>query len=279
MIQDIAPHNYDNAYAHRRPPCAGDVLLCYRGNRALLRVSEAGIEYPVLSSAEAADPDFVSGLMFLFLIDGQAYFLAEELPSREAEGYTWEPIARFRDRMPSWRSFAGITGAQLYRFRDDHHFCGRCGSRMEPSGTERAYCCPNCGETVYPKISPAVIVGITDGERLLMSRYAGRPFKRYSLIAGYTEIGETLEETVHREVMEEVGLRVKNLRYFGCQPWSFSDSLLMGFFADLDGSPEILLDETELAEARWFAREEIPPAENQVSLTSTMIETFRVRGI
>lgn len=276
MIQDIAPHEYDNAYVHRRPPCAGDVLLCYRGDKALLRVSEEGIEYPVLSEDEAADPAFVSGLMFLFLIDEQAYFLAEDLPSREASGYSWEPISRFRNLLPSWRSFAGITGAQLYRFRADHRFCGRCGSRMEESDTERAYCCPNCKETVYPTISPAVIVGIRDDDRLLMSRYAGRPYKRYSLIAGYTEIGETLEETVHREVMEEVGLRVKNLRYFGCQPWSFSDSLLMGFFADLDGSSEISLDETELAEARWFAREEIPPAENRVSLTNTMIEAFRL---
>ena len=128
---------------------------------------------------------------------------------------------------------------------------------------------------MYPKISPAVIVAVTDGDRLLMSRYAGRPYGNYALIAGFTEIGETIEDTVRREVMEEVGLKVKNLRYYTSQPWSFSDSLLMGFYADLDGSPEITLDESELAEARWFSREEVPEPKGLFSLTGTMVNAFR----
>lgn len=128
----------------------------------------------------------------------------------------------------------------------------------------------------YPKISPAIIVGILDGTRILMTRYSLGPYRKYALVAGFMEIGETLEDTVRREVMEEVGLRVKNIRYFKNQPWAFSDSLLVGFFADVDGSPKVTLDQTELAEATWFEREHMPPGgSSNISLTYEMIEAFR----
>ena len=110
----------------------------------------------------------------------------------------------------------------------------------------------------YPKICPAVIVAVLDGERILLTKYAGRSYTRYALIAGFAEIGETIEQTVHREVMEEVGLRVKNLRFYKSQPWSFSDTLLMGFYCDLDGEDRITLDQDELAVAEWFNRGQIP---------------------
>ncbi len=135
--------------------------------------------------------------------------------------------------------------------------------------------CPSCGNTVYPKIAPAVIVAVTDGDKLLLTKYAGREYTRYALVAGYTEFGETLEETVRREVMEEVGLKVKNIRYYKNQPWAFSDSMLVGFFAELDGSPQIRLDETELSTAVWMKREDIPGDYTNVSLTHEMILLFK----
>ena len=138
--------------------------------------------------------------------------------------------------------------------------------------------CPVCGHTVYPKISPAVIVGVKDGDRLLLTKYSGRAYKRYALIAGFNEIGESIEDTVRREVMEEVGLKVKNIRYYKSQPWSFSETLLMGFYCDLDGSAEIQLDTEELSEGVWMKREEIPKPVSDISLTSEMIERFR-RGL
>lgn len=136
--------------------------------------------------------------------------------------------------------------------------------------------CLDCGSTVYPKICPAVIVAVVNGERLLLTRYRGRPFKKYALVAGFNEIGESIEATVHREVMEEVGLRVKNLRFYKSQPWVFTDSLLMGFVCELDGSDTITLQEDELAEANWFAREELPKDYSHISLTGEMIEQFRL---
>ena len=135
--------------------------------------------------------------------------------------------------------------------------------------------CPQCGNMVYPRISPAVIIAVTHGNRLLMSKYAQREYKKYALLAGFTEIGETLEETVEREVMEEVGLRVKNITYYKSQPWSFSDTLLMGFFCELDGEEEITLDEEELALAEWFERDAIPVTPDDISLTNEMMMAFK----
>lgn len=175
-------------------------------------------------------------------------------------------------------AFAAANGAELHRFYSNNRFCGRCGTKSMKSRKERAIVCPACGNTIYPKIAPAVIVAITDGDKLLLTKYAGREYTRYALVAGYTEFGETLEETVRREVMEEVGLKVKNIRYYKNQPWAFSDSMLVGFFAELDGSPQIHLDETELSTAVWMKREDIPGDYTNVSLTHEMILLFKNGG-
>ena len=146
---------------------------------------------------------------------------------------------------------------------------------MAPDHKERMLYCPECHNMVYPRISPAVIVGVLNGDQILMSKYAGRAYTNYALIAGFTEIGESAEQTVAREVMEEVGLRVKNIRYYKSQPWAFSGSLLMGFFCDLDGDDKIILDKNELAEAGWFRRSEIDLADDHISLTREMIMQFK----
>jgi len=119
-----------------------------------------------------------------------------------------------------------------------------------------------------------VIVGIIDGDRILMTKYSSS-HHRYALVAGFVEIGETLEQCVMREVMEEVGIKVKNLKYYASQPWPFSGSLLMGFFAELDGDDALTIDRTELSDGRWFHRDEIPAGDSVLSLTWTMIEAFR----
>ena len=137
--------------------------------------------------------------------------------------------------------------------------------------------CDECGNSVYPKIAPAVIVGVTDGDRILMSKYSGRDYTRYALIAGFTEIGETAEETVAREVMEEVGLKVKNIRYYKSQPWGSECDLLLGFYCDLDGDDKITIDENELSEAEWFHRDEMNVEDDGISLTRAMMTAFKER--
>ena len=135
--------------------------------------------------------------------------------------------------------------------------------------------CPQCQNMIFPKIAPSVIVGVTHGDKLLLSKYANRSYTRYGMIAGFTEIGETVEETVRREVMEEVGLRVKNIRYYKSQPWGFDSNLLMGFFCDLAEEGEIRLEEEELSLAEWVDYRDVPDDPEGLSLTREMMTYFR----
>ena len=216
------------------------------------------------------------GLRFAFLVDDRAFFLGTDAPV--IEGFVFEKEARFRTLRPQWLAFAGITGMQLSRWYAGRKFCGRCGREMRDSLDERARVCDACGMIEYPKLSPAVIVAIVHDGKLLVTKYADRPLTSLALVAGYTEIGETVEETIRREVMEEVGLRVKDLTFYKSQPWALSDSLLFGFFCDLDGTEDIRVDGNELAVAEWVAREDIPNRDDGYALTAEMIEYFRVKG-
>lgn len=170
--------------------------------------------------------------------------------------------------------FAAATAQHLSRWYNSHRFCGRCGTSLHHSRTERALLCPSCGLVSYPVIAPCVLAAVTCGERLLLTRYARPGASRLVLVAGFVEIGETAEQAAAREVMEETGLRIKNLRYTGSQPWGFSGSLAFGFLAELDGPDAVHLDTSELAEARWVKRDDIPPCPDESSLTMTMIARF-----
>ena len=134
--------------------------------------------------------------------------------------------------------------------------------------------CPSCGNMIFPRIAPAVIIGLTHGDKLMLSTYAGREYKRYGLLAGFIEIGETAEEAVVREVMEEVGLKAKNVRYYKSQPWGVAGNLSIGYFCDLDGDDTVRLDENELASAEWFDRNDLPAEDDGISLTREMIRIF-----
>lgn len=274
MIQDIAPHKYDNAYRNERPQ-PDSIALYYEKNVCLMRRSEAGIAFPTFEELERLNEDIYEGAVYLFSIDGTGFYLVMEINLERLSEYTLENTEVFRTAQPRYLAFAGITGYQLYNWYEGHKYCGRCGSLTRHDGKERMLYCDKCGGMEFPKICPAVIIGVMDGNRLLLSKYAGRTYKKYALLAGYTEIGETIEETVRREVMEEVGLKVKNIRYYKSQPWSFSDTLLMGFFCDLDGEDGITLDKEELALAEWFERENLPEVASTESLTNEMITKFK----
>ena len=137
--------------------------------------------------------------------------------------------------------------------------------------------CPACNHIEYPRINPAVLAAVRHDGKILLTHYANRVTSaRYALVAGFTEIGETLEDTVRREVLEEVGLPVKNIRYHASQPWGFAGNIMVGFWADLDSDDDtVTLDDEELDEGVWLTPEEIPPESNPPSLTHTMIQLFR----
>ena len=270
MFQDIYPHVYHNEFSCR-PAEAEDVILCFSDRGLLCRTEGQALVLPTLAQLGRE----FAGARYLFRIDETGYFLHQGPPPRAVEGWEWLPTRGLRDCRAGRQLFAMAAGESLWRWYGSNRFCGRCGGEMAPGATERSLVCPRCGNTVYPKICPAVIAAVYDGDRLVLTRYRGRAFSKYALIAGFNEIGESIEDTVRREVREEVGLEVKNLRFYKSQPWVFTDSLLMGFFAQLDGSDEITVEEDELSEARWFRREELPADHSAISLTGEMIEYFR----
>ena len=274
MIQDIAPHQYDNGY-NPVPPDRDSIALYYEEHTALIKNTAEGIEFPGFADLERLNEEIYEEYTYLFSIDEERYYLVEEINRERLSAFTMENTEIFRRADPQYRAFAGITGYQLYSWYKNHRYCGHCGSSMKKDKKERMLYCEECHNMEYPKICPATIIGVTDGNRLLMSKYAGRAYKKYALLAGFVEIGETVEETVKREVMEEVGLKVKNVRYYKSQPWSFSDTVLMGFYCDLDGDDSITLDEEELALAEWFEREDIPSGPQRDSLTNEMIMKFK----
>ena len=275
MIQDIAPHQFHNEYKAYEIQ-NGNYVLFYRQRDVLLRYVDEQIVYPKYE--EVSDRESRS-YIYLFSIDAQHYYFCDETDETLMEAYQFVNIQKMRKGQPKHQAFAGVTGLQLAEWYRSRRFCGRCGAAMVHSTEERMMQCPECGLMEYPKISPAVIIGLIHENKILMSKYAGRAYKNYALLAGFSEIGESVEETVRREVMEEVGLKVGKLHYYKSQPWSFTDTLLMGFYAEREGGEDIVLDQTELAMAEWFEREEIPVTYEDCSLTNEMIMAFKEHKI
>jgi len=274
VIQDIQPHVFHNEFNPR--PVTPDSFICvYKNDSVLLNLKDGEMELPRLK--DLCGSGLEDACRFLFAIDEEAFFLLFDLEVPESGDWSYVSMMEVRNLNPVWKVFACALGDQLKRWFERNRFCGCCGGKTTLHTTERAFVCESCGHTIYPDLPPSVIVGITDGDRILLTKYAGRAFKRYALVAGYTEFGETLEETVSREVREEVGLKVKNIRYYKSQPWPFSGALLVGYFAELDGSDQITLQESELAEGTWFKREDIPIMDSRLSLTNEMIEVFRLQ--
>ena len=166
---------------------------------------------------------------------------------------------------------------QLVNWRRTHRFCGVCGGGMVRSDVEGAMICAACRHTCFPRINPVVITRITRGEQILLARRATPQFRFYSVIAGFVEAGETLEHAVAREIMEEVGLSVTNIRYFGSQPWSFPNNLMVGFTAEYAGG-EIHVDGVEIGEADWFTRDRLPDIPGSISISRRLIDDFVSAG-
>lgn len=154
-----------------------------------------------------------------------------------------------------------------------HRYCGRCATQAERMIDERAMRCPSCGLTSYPRIAPAIIVLVRRGDEALLARNARFPLPFYSTLAGFSEVGETLEETLVREVREEVGVTVNKPRYFGSQPWPFPHSLMIGFFAEYERG-DIVVDEKEIAHADWFRADALPTIPPPLSIARRLIDAW-----
>ena len=169
----------------------------------------------------------------------------------------------------------GIAGRALglTAWDHDHRFCGRCGRPTVRSETERVRTCTACAHTAYPRLSPAVIVLVEKDGRCLLARNARTRMPFFSTLAGFVEVGETLEECVAREIEEEAGIALADIRYFGSQPWPFTGSLMIGFTARWAGG-ELRPEPTEILEADWFAPDAIPIVPPKLSIARELIDDF-----
>ena len=272
MIQDIYPHVLHNEFIPGKPLENDGLLFLFDEGRVLCTVEGGKVRLPRIA-------DFPDGeeRRYLFALDETPCYLGMERPEGTPGGLEWVPVRSLRRQADGPREmiFAAWTAFQLNNWYRDNRFCGRCGTQTGIASDERAIVCPQCGRRIYPRIIPAVIVGVTHGDEIIMTRYRGRDISYYALVAGFTEIGETLEQTVAREVFEETGLRVRNIRYYKSQPWGIVDDLLAGFFCDVEGSTEIHMDTSELKEAVWMRREDVVGQPNDFSLTNEMMLVFR----
>ena len=279
MIQDIGENVFRNEFALRREPAASDRVIVYRAGEMACSVENNAIAFPQVRELPEA---YAEKLIYLFEVEVEAFFLlltdsgeGPELP----EKYTFGSIRKIRstDPQPQKYLFAAVTAHHLAEWYIGSRFCGRCGAENSHDSSERAMVCPKCSKKVYPRIDPAVIVGVVSGDKLLITRYR-TGFAHNALVAGFAEIGESLEATVSREVMEETGIKVKNIRYYKSQPWGIAANILAGFFCEADGDSTIHMDENELKYAEWLGREEIVLQPYDHSLTNEMMKLFKSMG-
>ena len=279
MLQDLAFGTLDNQYRHRLPE-PNDAVVCVRGGAILVAKDERdALTLPTVEQVQRWCGEWThwhdEKLRYVFTLQDRPFFLwMGEAGECEDSAFSYEAARSLRQLTSKHICFAAMTALHLWNWYRDSRFCGRCGEETVHDEKERMMRCPNCGNMIFPRIAPAVIIGVTDGDRLILIQYAGRAFTHYGLVAGFIEIGETAEEAVAREVMEEVGLKVKNIRYYKSQPWGIAGNLSLGYFCDLDGDDTICLDEEELALAEWHRRDAMPCEDDGISLTREMVRVF-----
>lgn len=297
MIQDINPYKLDNHYENL-PPEKDSYIAVVKGQTVLLKEVESAnwdskfpsVKFPTFTELEDMAEDMEidklqSSLTYLFTIDRRFFLIRDDteyskilIASIEAylleKGFKYIGLQELREKGPAHLRFAAVTACQIASWYSEHKFCGKCGGKMEHDSKERMMYCKKCNLCEYPKLCPAVIVAVTNGDDLLLTKYANFRKNYYALIGGYAEVGETIEETVKREVMEEVGLKVKNIKYYKSQPWPLTSTLLFGFFCEVDGPTDIHIDRNELSLAEWVNRKDLPEDTRKVSLTFDMITQF-----
>jgi len=262
------------------------IYMGMRDSAALVRAPDGGAARVAFLSA--ADPRVAATqdpqrLVLLGWYQARRCVLVD-LPPEQAIERTGECFAELRPLAPDLPAAeAGLLAyaRALQLWRASHRYCSRCGALLLSVRAGHLRCCPQCGYQSFPRLDPAIIVLVHDGEAALLGRQAGWPPGRYSTIAGFVEPGESLEDAVRREVYEETGIATAQLSYHSSQPWPFPSSLMLGFTARATVAPPVLRD-GELEDARWFSRQELrdgavqlPPA---VSISRRLIDGWLQRG-
>jgi NAD+ diphosphatase len=237
------------------PTLSGDAWwFLFHGDRLLVETRGVEVAIPRWASAEDAGLSPVR-TQFLGTLDGAPCY-SGELAREIGPGRT--SFRALRPLLPVLPEEIFSLAGRAFQVMDwdrTHQFCGKCGGRTDPLEGERARACPGCGLHFFPRVAPAVIVAVVRNGKILLAQSSRFPAAFYSVLAGFVEPGETFEECVRREILEEVGIEVQDLRYFGSQPWPFPNSLMVGFTASSAGG-DLVLEEKEIVRAGWFGPEE-----------------------
>jgi NAD+ diphosphatase len=247
--------------------------FAFAGDRLLVRSESSLVKIPYLVDLQELGLPILHR-HYLGQLDGHSCYAVElsedtVLPADMA----FEGLREVYGRLDENLFWIAARAVQIVNWDRTHQFCSRCGTAMETKSTERAKGCPSCGLLHFPRLSPAIIVLVERGQELLLARSRHFAPGRYSVIAGFVEPGETLEETVVREIREEVGIRVKDIRYFGSQAWPFPHQLMIGFTATYH-SGEITLNDGEIEDARWFTPDNLPTIPTKISISRKLIDWF-----
>lgn len=258
--------------------------LIFQGYQLLVFEDDEQTSLPFIQHPEALGLTLLREHYLGYLGDDETmHCYAAEVSEESAlpDGMAFYGLRSLYGRLTDEHLWLGGRAVQIIDWDRNHIFCGRCGTYNEIQGHERAKKCPQCGLVTYPRISPAIIVRVTrqteQGEEILMARGAHYRLGFYSVLAGFVEPGETLETAVRREIREEVGIEVKNVTYFGSQPWPFPNSLMIAFTAEY-ASGELVLEEEEIEDAKWCTSETMPHIPPPMSISRALIDDYLRRN-
>lgn len=264
---------FEPGFDYSQPKADSDSWFIIHEEKLAVKQNE-GV-YSIPRYADVKDiQDSLAGAQYFGLKDANPCFLADlHDPGLLADGFEFRGIFELLGLLEDELLLVAGCAAQLIRWGRNHKYCGQCGRPTEDNADERAKTCPDCGLSCYPRLSPAVIVAVVKDDKLLLATSPRFRSSFWSVLAGFVEPGETLEECVLREVHEEVGITVRNVRYFDSQPWPFPNSLMLGFTAEY-AEGEIKTDGAEILDAEWFAVDNLPNIPPKVSIARRLIDWF-----
>lgn len=270
MIQDILPHQFDNRYVVVSEIEKSDYIFHFKGNELLLK--QIGEQYELPQACDWIG--WAPTGQYLFSFDGKNCFLVNDCPSPHGEGFVFHEVKSSNTIGQLELDWVTVVALQLKNWYAQHRFCGKCGTPTVHKTDERALECPKCQSLKYPVISPAIIVAIVSDDKILLARNVNFRPDFYSLVAGYVDVGESVEAALVREVREEVGMEIRNIRYYKSQPWPYSGSMMLAFVAEADERQPIKIDPHEIADANWYTRFNLPGHPTNRSIAGEMIEKF-----
>lgn len=242
-------------------------------NKLLVNTYKDNISIPFVKTVEELNIVPIR-TQYIGKLEGQHCYSVEVSPeAKDQHGMCFLDLKSLYGELEEDIFILAGRALQIVNWDKNHQYCGRCGAQTETIQDERAKRCPKCGLINYPQICPAVITAVLKNDKILMAHNSGFVANRYSVIAGFLEPGETLEECAEREIMEEVGLKVKNIKYFGSQPWPFPNSMMIGYIAEYD-SGEILVDGVEITEADWYDAKNLPEIPTKISIARKLIDWY-----